>query len=98
MRERGGGEVGKVGQRRNVLLAILYRVAIASGVYDVYAREDTALSLNESRVVPMKSTVAPADGERTKRVAARESRSCGVSSMWIVSVVLVMGSVGMSGV
>jgi hypothetical protein len=37
--------------------------------------------LNESRVVPMKRTVAPADGERTKRVAAKESRSFGVSSM-----------------
>lgn len=56
------------------------------------------MSLKESRVVPMKSTVAPAEGERTKRVAARESRSLGVSSMWIVSVVLMTGSEGMSGV
>jgi hypothetical protein len=46
----------------------------------------------------MKSTVAPAEGERTKRVAASESRSLGVSSMWIVSVVLVTGCEGMSGV
>lgn len=48
--------------------------------------------------MPMKSTVAPAEGERTKRVAARESRACGVSSMWIVSVILVTGEEGMSGV
>lgn len=54
--------------------------------------------LKESRVVPMKSTVAPAEGDRTKRVAASESRSLGVSSMWIVSVVLMTGSEGMSGV
>jgi hypothetical protein len=82
----------------DVLLAILYNVAIASGAYDVYDSEETGMSLKESRVVPMKRTVAPAEGERTKRVAARESRSLGVSSMWMVSVVLVMGSEGMSGV
>jgi hypothetical protein len=64
----------------------------------VYDREETAISLNESRVVPMKSTVAPAEGDRTKWVAARESRSLGVSSTWMVSVVLVTGSEGMSGV
>lgn len=46
----------------------------------------------------MKRTVAPAEGERTKRVAARESRACGVSSMWMLSVILVIGSEGMSGV
>ena len=49
-------------------------------------------------MVPMKRTVAPAEGDRTKRVAARESRSLGVSSMWMVSVVLVIGLEGMSGV
>jgi hypothetical protein len=31
--------------------------------------------LKESRVVPINRTVAPAEGERTKRVAASESRS-----------------------
>jgi hypothetical protein len=71
---------------------------MASGAYDVYDSDETALSLNESRVVPMKRTVAPALGERTKRAAAGESRSLGVSSMWMVSVVLVTGSEGMSGV
>lgn len=64
----------------------------------MYDRDETAFSLKESRVVPIKRTVAPAEGERTKRVAERESRSLGVSSMWIVSVVLVMGSEGISGV
>lgn len=49
-------------------------------------------------MVPIKRTVAPAEGDRTKRVAARESRSLGVSSMWMVSVVLVIGLEGMSGV
>jgi len=48
--------------------------------------------------VPMKRTVAPALADRTKRVAASESRSLGVSSTWIVSVILVTGSEGMSGV
>ena len=47
--------------------------------------------------MPMKRTVAPAEGERTKRVADRESRSWGVSSTWILSVVFVTGSEGMSG-
>lgn len=56
------------------------------------------MSLKESRVVPMKSTVAPAEGERTKRVAASESRLWGVSSTWMVSVVFVIGSEGISGV
>lgn len=48
-------------------------------------------------MLPMKSTVAPAEGERTKWLAESEERVCGVSSMWIVSVVLVTGSVGMEG-
>ena len=47
--------------------------------------------------MPMNRTVAPADGERTNLVADKESRSCGVSSTWMVSVVLVTGSDGMSG-
>jgi hypothetical protein len=64
----------------------------------VYDREETGMLLNESRVVPMKRTVAPAEGERTKRVAARESRSLGVSSTWMLFVVFVTGSEGMSGV
>jgi hypothetical protein len=37
--------------------------------------------LKESLVVPMKRTVAPADGDRTNLVAARESSALGVSSM-----------------
>ena len=46
----------------------------------------------------MKRTVAPALGERTKRVQERESRVLGVSSIWMFEVVRVIGSVGMSGV
>lgn len=47
--------------------------------------------------MPMKRTVAPAEGERTKRVAASESRSWGVISTYMVSVDFVTGSEGMSG-
>lgn len=46
----------------------------------MYDRELTGRSLKESRVVPMKRTVAPAEGERTNFVRASESRSLGVSS------------------
>ena len=48
--------------------------------------------------MPMKSTVAPAEGERTNEVADRESRAWGVSSTWMVGVVRVTGLGGSSGV
>ena len=73
---------------------------MASGAYEVYASDETGRSLNESRVVPMKRTVAPAEGERTNDVAAEWSRELGVSSTWMVdsAFVRVMGEEGMSGV
>lgn len=63
----------------------------------MYDREDTGRSLKLSRVLPMKRTVAPAEGERTNCVAVREERVCGVREMWIVGVSLITASVGMAG-
>lgn len=57
----------------------------------MYDKPETGRLLNESRVVPMKRVVAPAEGERTNVVAEREFSGSGVSSMWMFEVVFVMG-------
>lgn len=51
-----------------------------------------------SRVLPMKRTVAPAEGERTKEMEVWGERGCGVSSMWVVGVVWMMGEEGIEAV